>query len=830
MRRVHGPEDTPRLPSMTTKYNERENVQMAIFRGRACVLAGLAALAAGSAHAQVSRVLDIRPGTANSNPTEMTAWNGEVVFAANNGTQGAELWRSDGTPGGTILVRNIRSGSDSSNPAGFHDWDGVVYFAANNGDDGRELWKTEGSNGDTVMVKNIDDAAGSDPGDFVEHRSLLYFAATTTTHGRELWSTNGTGGGTTRRTDLNAATLSTNPELLTVAGTTMYFAGTTVATGRELYAVENDGDVVLLANINSAADSRIANLTALDSVLVFSAEDTSAGNEPWKSGGTSGSTSRLANIDPTSSGSNPQNFARLGSIVLFAADDADRGMELWKTNGTSGGTAFVKNIRPSSDDSNPTGFGASGGVAFFQANDGTNGRELWITDGTGSNTEMVKNINPAGHSDPEHITSIGDGIVAFVADDGTNGRELWISDGTAEGTFRVSDIGAGTADPDIDHLEFSGGILYFAATDTTAGRELWKYEPDTEAPECDSLTPNTIGPTNATSVNFTVQFSEPVLNFNGAEDLIVSHGGTSHTGIAVVPVDADTYTVTVSGLSGAGTFTLKVQTDPDETDVIDLANNPIIDSATSPAVTIDTLPPISACSSPAFVIGGQVFVSVTQIDGTGSSIQSLNLWARKDDGAWFVIGDISGFSLNWSPPSSGRYFFQTVAIDATANAEPIPSGTTGTGDSSTVYNSVENGPVSITPAAGESITIPMSSQARVKLNFAAAVPQGAVVVDRSVPEANVPPALPEADLINESLSITGAFTGTVAMEWTYDPLSDDFLGQIPSRVYRSTGGSVTTFTPSVNGTTLTVNGITGFSDWFAGRQVQTTGGSLWSIH
>lgn len=39
-----------------------------------------------------------------------------LFFVANDGTNGRELWKSDGTPAGTVLVKDILSGSSSSLP------------------------------------------------------------------------------------------------------------------------------------------------------------------------------------------------------------------------------------------------------------------------------------------------------------------------------------------------------------------------------------------------------------------------------------------------------------------------------------------------------------------------------------------------------------------------------------------------------------------------------------------------------------------------------------------------------------------------------------------
>ena len=47
----------------------------------------------------------------------LTNVNGTLFFTANDGTNGRELWKSDGTADGTVLVKDIASGSSSSSPS-----------------------------------------------------------------------------------------------------------------------------------------------------------------------------------------------------------------------------------------------------------------------------------------------------------------------------------------------------------------------------------------------------------------------------------------------------------------------------------------------------------------------------------------------------------------------------------------------------------------------------------------------------------------------------------------------------------------------------------------
>ena len=58
---------------------------------------------------------------------------------------GDELWKSDGTDGGTVLVKDIRGGTDSSVPRYLTNVGGTLYFRANDGSSGHELWKSDGT-------------------------------------------------------------------------------------------------------------------------------------------------------------------------------------------------------------------------------------------------------------------------------------------------------------------------------------------------------------------------------------------------------------------------------------------------------------------------------------------------------------------------------------------------------------------------------------------------------------------------------------------------------------------------------------------------------------
>ena len=70
-----------------------------------------------------------------------------------------ELWKTDGTASGTSMVKDINSGAPSSYPAS-NEYvmvaiGSTLYFAADDGSNGVELWKSDGTSSGTILIKNI---------------------------------------------------------------------------------------------------------------------------------------------------------------------------------------------------------------------------------------------------------------------------------------------------------------------------------------------------------------------------------------------------------------------------------------------------------------------------------------------------------------------------------------------------------------------------------------------------------------------------------------------------------------------------------------------------
>ncbi|MBI3461826.1 MAG: hypothetical protein HY000_02030 [Planctomycetes bacterium] len=155
------------------------------------------------------RLLDATPvRLTNTNPpfsfgdfsTPIVAGDLAFFFAEEVAT-GRELWKTDGTPAGTSLVKDIWPGPDgavdfieATEVAALGD---EIFFQARTSIIDNELWKSDGTVEGTVRVKDIrEGTSGSNPQWLTPMGDKLFFVASTPAGGTELWKTDGTEAGT----------------------------------------------------------------------------------------------------------------------------------------------------------------------------------------------------------------------------------------------------------------------------------------------------------------------------------------------------------------------------------------------------------------------------------------------------------------------------------------------------------------------------------------------------------------------------------------------------------------------------------------------------------
>ncbi|MEG3960099.1 ELWxxDGT repeat protein, partial [Microcoleus sp. herbarium2] len=503
---------------------------------------------------------DIYPGTDGSGPKGFINLNNTLYFTADDGTNGDELWKSDGTAAGTVLFKDIDPGTNRSGPKGFININNTLYFTADDGTNGDELWKSDGTAAGTVLLKDIYPGTTSS---YIYNRNsininnTLYFTASDGTNGFEVWKSDGTAAGTVLLKDIYPGSTSSFPKVFFNFNNILYFQADDGTNGYELW--KSDGTAagtVLFKDINPGTNgSYPINFINLNNTLYFRAGDATNGYELWKSDGTAAGTVLVKDINPGTNGSSPENFININNTLYFTANDGTNGNELWKSDGTAAGTVLVKDINPVTNSSYIYGnlFNFNN-TLYFRADDGTNGYELWKSDGTAAGTVLVKDINPGTEgSFPSNFFNFNNTLY-FTADDATNGEELWKSDGTAAGTVLLKDIYPGTDSSYPENFFNFNNTLYFSADDGTNGTELWSWAPATITNVTATTADGTYG--IGATIKITATFSEAV-TITGTPQLQLETGTTDQ--LANYTTGSGTPTLTFNYTVQPGDTTLDLQ-------------------------------------------------------------------------------------------------------------------------------------------------------------------------------------------------------------------------------------------------------------------------------
>ena len=207
-----------------------------------------------------------------------------LVFVATDPALGTELFVSDGTSAGTVLLVDIRAGASSSYPNEVTAVDGGAFLTVRGFSGNTELWFTDGTAAGTRFAASL---PLSLPLGLSAFGSRALFVATDA-GGREPWLSDGTPAGTQRIADLRAGALDS------MSAATEFPSFVVVGSGRVALFAANDGD---------------------------------HGNETWRTDGTSAGTWRVTEIGFEQISSNPRAWTRLGGKVLFAATEPSVGEE-----------------------------------------------------------------------------------------------------------------------------------------------------------------------------------------------------------------------------------------------------------------------------------------------------------------------------------------------------------------------------------------------------------------------------------------------------------------------------------------------------------------------
>ncbi|MDX1996970.1 MAG: hypothetical protein SF066_04565 [Thermoanaerobaculia bacterium] len=453
-------------------------------------------------------VADLIPGAPSSFPDLLPVAGGWLVLTHAVPEQ-VQLWRTDGTPGGTSSLQ----------PPGvvFHrvlPTAGPLHWLVARDPGGKQtLWRTDGTTAGTLPL--VDDLLVGDPMGFDAPTGLLFFNASFESGAAfddEPWVSDGTPAGTHLLKDLLPGPDNASAAELVRLGDRLYFrglspegrfvlwttdgtpAGTRVAVsapdgeyqglwqaGTALYLLElhqlrlwrSDGTAagtVLLEDFGPAGESSgtirfVGDLGGGKTAWFVVRLDGSAAL--WASDGTPGGAQRLVNLLRVLS---PQSL-RLGGRSYLLADEGVHGVELWTTDGTPAGTRLVVDFCPGRCDGFVVeGLVPVGGDRLLLRTPG-NGSEPVVSDGTAAGTFLLGDLCPGPCSSsvlPEFALDLG-GAVLFAATSGTGNRQLWATDLTPEGTVQLTRFTGA-----VNLLAADAEEVFVQADDGATGAELWR--------------------------------------------------------------------------------------------------------------------------------------------------------------------------------------------------------------------------------------------------------------------------------------------------------------------------------------------------------------------
>jgi ELWxxDGT repeat protein len=467
------------------------------------VIAILAAAAAFPLQAQPAPQLvrDINTTRRDSSwPTGFVS-DGRVSWFFAIDENGEELWRTDGTPQGTRMVRDIAAGPISSIAEPYQrmmiSGDYVYFWASDDGGYEVNLWRSDGTATGTIRLTNLGNlnqepgavaAIGTHGAIFTDRyadtlyvtdgsiegtsvvasrdglesltfdhlatsRGVVYFAGA-----GELWRSDGTAAGTRRVAQIGD--VSSIEQMIELNGMLFLVVRVDSFEGGYYEIWRSDGTAGGTQSFASFKTQRPLLQVVRDSLYIIGPSAGLEATEVWKSDGTASGTRKAVAVP---------GFFQAGFTFVAATDDllffsveesfaSDRSV-VWRSDGTAPGTWSVGIF-----DATSLAAAATHNALFISQGYGQTG--LWRT--TGAPVAMEK-ISPVVF---EELAAHGNRIVGSAADN-DHGMELWTSDGTAAGTKLLKNIFADGSSWGWQPRKLGKDHILFSALDDQDGEEPW---------------------------------------------------------------------------------------------------------------------------------------------------------------------------------------------------------------------------------------------------------------------------------------------------------------------------------------------------------------------
>lgn len=411
--------------------------------------------------------------------SNMIEMNGNLYFVAQDTFGNEELWTSDGTQGGTHLVKDINPTGSAQIGNIMKAGNRLLFIASDNNNWDFDLFSSDGTEGGTIKVSDINQnwndglsaqrAANfgnkvlfctatnliSTDGTVAGTESLLtltnynpsqgycevngkaYFILTDNMGKPQLWRTNDTEAGTEMAFDLGNSASMISVEKLVAFNNKLYMVASISGQGSDLFSYDgNINGTLTHIELVQGGNSYPQSVTVVNNELIFVASNMTGTN--------------LYHI--TASNTTPQLIASTATVNIFS-------------------TLTVCN-----------------NAVYFTSDAQNQIHWVNLSDLSHHVLTLTNHTLPSYFSWSDNILVGTGGKIFFAAyDTATNKQVFMESNGTAEGTFSVMPIGTSVEHPfnillscgAVDQFDFKvwGNKIIVPANFNDAGRELWIYEP-----------------------------------------------------------------------------------------------------------------------------------------------------------------------------------------------------------------------------------------------------------------------------------------------------------------------------------------------------------------
>ncbi len=396
--------------------------------------------------------------------SRITVAGDNLFFMADDRINGEQLWKTDGSPSGTSVVREKEDFSYMVDQVhSLNSFNNRLCFVATVNDYGPEPWITDGTAQNTYLLKDIiPGSATVFPDLFTTVDSFLYFVS----YPWDLWESRGTA-----ETTRQITSSTTSPSCMMAFRSKLYFSDLIYTLRR--YDRADDTVTIIFRDY----DIDLENFVAADSLLYFTAYKDGYGLELWVTNGDQGNIKPVKDINPGAYDGNISNWLTVGNKLYFSADDGFNGQEIWVSDGTEDGTVMISDIIPGAGGSHPHSLIHDSTYVYFIADMGVDQTDrIWRTDGTMAGTEML-----TGHYEQPSEIAVMNDTLYFSAYNEDCGGELFYCTDFKNGALPYCDINPGPVSSHPSNLTVMNNQLFFLASTNDYGRELFVNRIDPSA-------------------------------------------------------------------------------------------------------------------------------------------------------------------------------------------------------------------------------------------------------------------------------------------------------------------------------------------------------------